>query len=276
MTGEEPTWAVLAPLHRKELNKLVEQYYRDVAKEDPGFDEDEELELEPATWEIIGGTGNYSAIVDYDPGADETDEGPLATRISRKVKLPVYVLYLSEYMEGGDAVEVYEKGKRTGSQGGPYALAKKLGVDLPGSIDTDEEDELPRVVGVLVVKGVKAPDVARALRKPYPLPKPLILEDGPHGAILYNEETGNKPTVNYELSKAFPKAEVYSVKIDPDEGRFLTSLMQNGKEKGWFDFPKPADPDQHTVLDSILGETTPAAIVKALGIPSKILDVSDL
>ena len=90
MTGEQPTWAVLAPLSRKELNKLAEQYRRDVAKEDPGFDEDEELE--PAAWEIVGGTGDYSAIVDYDPGSEETDEGPLAKRISRKVKSHVYVL----------------------------------------------------------------------------------------------------------------------------------------------------------------------------------------
>ena len=272
MTGEEPTWAVLAPLPRKELNKLAEQYRREVAKE-AGFDEDDELE--PATWEVVGGSGDYSAIIDYDPGADETDEVPLAERISLKTKLPVYVLYLSEYMEGADAVEIYKKGKRTGEQAGPYELAKKLGIDLLGDIETDEEEEeeLPRVVGVLVVRDVKASDAARVLGNPE---LPLRIEDGTHGAILFNEETGNKPTVNYELSKAFPKAEVYSVKIDPDEGRFLTSLMQNGKEKGWFDFPEPADPDEHTVLDSILGKTTPADIVKALGIPSNILDVSDL
>jgi len=270
MTGE-PTWAVLAPLPRKELNKLAEQYRRDVAKE-AGFDEDEELE--PARWEVVGGTGDYSAIVDYDPGSEESDEGPLAKRISRKVKLPVYVLYLGEYLAGGDAVEVYEKGRRTGSQAGPYALAKKLGVDLSGGAETDEEEEeLPRVTGVLVVKGVKASDVARALGMPE---LPLRIEDGAHGAIVYNEETGDKPTKNYELSKAFPKAEVYSVKIDPDDGRFVTSLMQNGKAKGLFDYPEAADPDEHTVLDSILGETTPAGIVKALGIPSTILDISDL
>lgn len=274
MTGERPTWAVLAPLPRKELNKLAEQYRRDVAREDPGFDEDEELE--PPTWEIIGGTGDYSAIVDYDPGSEESDEGPLAKRISRKAKSPVYVLYLGEDFAGGDAVEIYEKGRRTGKQAGPYALAKKLGIDLSGDEETDEDEELPRVVGVIVVKGVKAPDVARALRKPYPAPKPLILEDGPHGAILYNEETGDIPTVNYELSKAFPKAEVYVVNIDPDEGRFLASLMQAGKSRGLFDYPDGADPDKDIVLDSILGKTTPADIVKALGIPSKILDVSDL
>lgn len=270
MTSDQPTWAVLAPVPRKELNKLAEQYRREVAKE-AGFDEDDELE--PASWEVVGGSADYSAIIDYDPGSEESDEGPLAKRISRKSKLPVYVLYLGEYMEGGDAVEVYEKGRRTGSQGGPYALAKKLGVDLPGGIETDEEDELPRVTGVLVVKGVKASDVSRVLGEP---DLPLRIEDGTHGAILYNEETGNKPAVNYELSKAFPKAEVYSVKIDPDEGRFLTSLMQKGNAKGVFDFPEPADPDDDIVLDSILGETTPAGIVKALGIPSKILDVSDL
>ena len=274
MTGEQPTWAVLAPLPPKELNKLAEQYRRDVAREDPGFDEDEELE--PATWEIIGGTGDYSAIVDYDPGSEETDEGPLAKRISRKVKSPVYVLYLGEDFAGGDGVEIYQKGRRTGKQAGPYALAKELGVDLSGEEGTDEDEELPRVVGVIVVKGVKAPDVARALRKPYPVPKPLILEDGPHGAILYNEETGDIPTVNYELSKAFPKAEVYVVNINPDQERFLTSLMQNGKSKGLFDYPDGTDPDEDIVLDSILGKTTPAEIVKALGIPLKILDVSDL
>ena len=271
MTGEQPTWAVLAPLSRKELNKLAEQYRRDVAKEDPGFDEDEELE--PATWEVIAGTGDYSAIVDYDPGSEETDEGPLAKRISRKVKSPVYVLYLNEDLAGGDAVEVYEKGRRTGKQAAPYALAKKLGVDLGAEA---EEDEAPRVTGVLVVKGAKASDVARALKMPEPLPGPLRIEDGPHGAILYNEETGDAPSANWKLSKAFPKAEVYSISIEPDEGRFQASLMQNGEAKGLFDYPDGADPDEDIVLDSILGKTKPAAIVKALGIPSTILDISDL
>src|SRR5688500_19592091 len=90
MTSDQPTWAVLAPLPRKELNKLAEQYRRDVAKE-AGFREDDKLG--PATWEVVGGSGDYSAIIDYDPGSDETDEGPLAELISRKTKLTVYVLY---------------------------------------------------------------------------------------------------------------------------------------------------------------------------------------
>lgn len=273
MTGAQPTWAVLAPLPRKELNKLAEQYRCDVAAEDPGFDEDEELE--PATWEVIGGTGDYSAVVDYDPGSEETDEGPLAKHISRKSKSPVYVLYLGEDFAGGDAVEVYEKGRRTGKQTGPYALAKKLGVDLSGGVETEKE-EAPRVTGVLVVKGAKASEVTRKLGMPEPLPGPLRIADAPQGAILYNEETGDAPSASYKLSKSFPKAEVYSVTISPDEGRFQTSVMQDGKAKGLFDFPDGADPDEDIVLDSILGETTPAAIVKALGIPSKILDVSDL
>jgi hypothetical protein len=274
MNGEEPVWALLAPLPLKELNQLAEKYRRDVASGDPAFREEDELP--PPTWQVVGGTGKYSAIVEYDPGSEGTDERPLAKRISRKVKSPVYVLYLSESFIERDVIDVYKSGRRSGSKpDAPSVLAKELGVNISGDAETDDGEPV-RITGVLVVKGKKASDVIRALKMREPLPGPLRVEDGPKGAIVYNDEVGDEPTVDSKISKVFPEVEIFGITISPDEGRLIASVMQNDESKGVFDYPDGADPEEDIVLDSILGAKSPAAIVKALGIPKKILDVSDL
>jgi hypothetical protein len=52
--------------------------------------------------------------------------------------------------------------------------------------------------------------------------------------------------------------------------------MRDGKEAGTFDFPEPAAPESGPVLESIMGEKTPQGIVAALGVPSNVLEVSEL
>ncbi|HEY1404264.1 MAG TPA: hypothetical protein VGB05_09070 [Pyrinomonadaceae bacterium] len=275
MTQEQLTWALLAPVRPVRLTTLAKEYWR----EEVGDDEDFKQE----GWEMIEGERDYSAILDRNPGSEATHELPLAEKISRAVKRPVYVLYLDEDYAEVDAVAVFEGGRQTGSRPAPYAFARSLGLTLPGDpaagtdAEGENEDETATtpVGGVMVVEGVGAADVARALDVSMPTTGPLHIEDGPVGAILYNVETGAAPTFMWPLSTAFPGNDVYTLSTGPDEGRFLAWVMRGGEKAGTFDFPVPSDPAAGPVLNAVKGETTPSAIAAALGVSTDILNLQE-
>src|SRR5262245_39227065 len=188
-TGERPSWALLAPVPRAQVADLADEYWRK-AKRDKHFKGVEQL-----GWEIIGGSGEYSAVVDHTPGAERTDEVPLAKRISRDVKDPVYVLLLHEHYLGSANIDVYERGKKTGSDRGAYPQARILGLSLPGDPAAKIVPDEVTVAGVILVEGVSAADVARASDLGVTNDGPLRVADGPTGAIIYDAQTGAPPEI---------------------------------------------------------------------------------
>lgn len=285
MGAEELTWALLAPVPRERLAALAGEGWREEADDDvedeEEFDDDEE-ESDGQGWEVIGGTGDYSAILDREPGSEYTDEETLAERISLKVKRPVYVLYLNEDFAETDAVAVYEGGRQTGSRRAPYALARSLGITLPGDPAAEGEAGVSgeasqtQVSGLVVAEGLSAAEAARSLGVSEPQTGPLHIVDISSGAIIYNDETGRVPSVEWDLSTAFPERDIYTLSTGPDEGRFVVSVMRGGEDRGTFDFPVPFDPEEGPVLDSVKGEATPRGIADALGVPRGLLDLEEL
>ena len=273
MSVEDVTWALLAPVSRERLVALAEAYRREEGGADEDEDDEEYGDEDDDGWEVSGGTGDYSAILEREPGSEYTDEVPLAERISRGVKRPVYVLYLHKHFAGTDAVAVYERGRQTGTGRAPYALARSLGVTLPGDPEAGGGGETTPVRGVMVAEGISAADAARALGLKTQPAGPLHIVDGAAGALLYDDKRGSAPAFMWELSTAFPGHDVYTLITYPDEGRFRAWVMRDGKDAGTFDFPKPVVPADGPVLDSVKGETTPRGIAAALGLPAGLLNL---
>lgn len=268
MNGEDLTWALLAPVGVARLAALADEYRRE---EGGGGDDEDELDDEGEAWEFVGGTGNHSAILDREPGSEYTDEVPLAERLSRRVKGPVYVLYLHKHFDGADAVAVYERGRQTGTRGAPYALARSLGLALPG--DPEAVGTPSSVRGLMVAEGVSAADAARALGFDPPPTGPLHIVDGAVGALLYDDQRGSAPAFMWELSTAFPEQDMYTIITYPDEGRFRVWVMRGGAEAGTYDFPEPHGAEDGPLLDSVKGETTPRKIADALGVPTGLINL---
>jgi hypothetical protein len=267
MSGDQITWALLAPVPQSRLASLADEYWRDKVGESEEFAEGRE---------VIHGKGDYSAIIDRNPGSEYTNEVPLAKRISREVKQPVYVLYLNDDYADTDAVAVYENGRQTKTRRAPYAVARELGVNLPGDAMAESgmgasRAALRPVQGLVVAEGVTAEDVARALGMSAPPRGPVHIKDVAAGSIMYNEEVGSAPPVMRRLSKAFPDKHIYTLIADPSSGRFVAREMLGGSEVGTFESPAPPDSSSSPLLESVKGETNPRDIAARLGVPPGLL-----
>ena len=133
------------------------------------------------------------------------------------------MLYLDEDYAATEAVAVYEGGKQTAVRRGPFALRslsrhyaprrscgrKKGGVRKATSKKPVDD--------VVVVEGVSATKVACALDVDVRSRGPLHIEDGPVGAMVYNDETGGASTFLWNMSTAFPKSNVFAITTSPDE-----------------------------------------------------------
>jgi hypothetical protein len=268
MDAEPITWALLAPTKPEKLEALAKEYWRD---ELGGSDRDYAEE----GWEVMGGTSDHSAILDRNPGSEYTHDPQLAEHVSLKLPGKVYVLYLNERLADADSVAVYEAGEQTGQRSLPYDLARSLGIRLAGD-DVDVEHDLRtahKVKGVIVVEGVSAQDVARALDMNEPPRGPLHILDGEAGVIIYNDATKYTPPVTARLSKAFPESNVYTLGVGPREGRFYTRVTRAGDDVGLFELPARSPSDDVPALDSVNGATTPGDITAKLGLPAGLLDL---
>jgi hypothetical protein len=259
-----PTWALLAPVGRGKLDALAQEYWREQVSED-------EDDYDKEGWEIVGGTGDYSAVVDRNPGSEYTHDTPLAERLSRALKRPVYVLYLNEGFAAADPVAVYENGRQTGQRPRPYEVARSLGVTLPADSEAERGGTPRSVRAVVIVEAGSAADVARALDMKEPPRGPVHIVDGPAGAIFYNDASPYVPAVAGRLSNAFPEKNVYTVSTGPQKGAFVALVTRGGQDVGVFLSPAPADPGDRAVLDSVKGETTPQGIAAALGVPPGLM-----
>jgi len=261
MPEDEITWALLAPAPRKWLEDRIEKYWDETFGDDDRF---------MKKWTVLGGTGAYSAVLDQNPGSEHTHEIALAEQLSRELPRPVYVLYLDENYTDTDAVDVYQDGRHTASEPAPYTYARKLGLMLPGDITEDYD---LGVRGVVLVEGVSAADVARALGMSALPEGPVYIKDGPSGALMYNEEVGGAPPVMWRLSTAFPQVNVYTLSSGPEKGRFLVRVMRGGEETAMFDFPQPDKSGDAPVLESVKGYVNPRDIANALGVPLRLLNL---
>ncbi len=121
MAGQTLTWALLAPFPPLELSERADAVREALVDKGTG------------QWQVIGGMGAYSVLIDCDPAAAYAHEIPLAQKLSKETDQPVYALYLHRDFAGASAVDEYRAGrKRRSLPESPAELAARLGCPLPG------------------------------------------------------------------------------------------------------------------------------------------------
>ncbi|HWS89087.1 MAG TPA: hypothetical protein VN282_19100 [Pyrinomonadaceae bacterium] len=264
--NENPVvWVILAPTDAARLDEEANEFRR----KQLGWGE----KYLPK-WEARAGAGDYSALINRNPGTQDTHESPLASSLSLKLGKPVYVLYPDEDSED-EGVLVYEGGKYAGELAeAPSEFARARGCTLTGA----PEGGVRRagVAGVVLVEGASAAEAARALG--YDAPPggggDLRILDGPAGALLTGVAYARLAYAARQLSEAFPSRDIYTLSSGPTPGRFLCRVVREGEDVGVFERPAVAGGGAAPRLDSVKGQTTPAAIADALGVPRDWLDLS--
>ena len=115
MTTLDPSisWAVLAPLPARELERLAEREWR---REFPAA-------IDPPPWTAIQGRHEYNALVSRSPGAEGGDRH-FAEILSGLVDEPVYSLWLDPERQ---AIFRWASGQTSSPAGDPFRLAESLG-----------------------------------------------------------------------------------------------------------------------------------------------------
>lgn len=122
---------------------------------------------------------------------------------------------------------------------------------------------------VCVAAGASPEEVARALGLDAPpAGGPLHVEPGPRGALAWSE-AGSASIFLWDLAEALPGL-IYLLVAGPDPGRFFCRVAQGETEVGTFEAPWPENA-RTTRLDDVEGETEPARIAAALGVPPELL-----
>lgn len=81
------------------------------------------------TWEVVRGTQDHDAIIEYEPGSECSGDEELAQTVSRKAKQPAYVLWCNEEYP---RVQVFMKGTYAGDiNAWPDQVARQLGCTFP-------------------------------------------------------------------------------------------------------------------------------------------------
>lgn len=247
-------WALLMPIDAEHLA----DYARVVWEREYGG-----LEQIVPPWEVIQGKAAYSALIDRDPGSEGTDER-LAEEFTRERPGTLYLLRFREDLE---VVWAYEQGRFVQAvPENPYALAERLQCPLR---TTPVEDSVQVTRSVCVVEGATASAVAHALGFATPPQGPLHVDQTKNGVLVYSER-GGAAIFLHELSEALPDATVYRVVTGPEPDRFGVLVVKGETDIGIFELPELEELTAPR-LDSIKGETEPAKIAAALGIPLKLL-----
>ena len=259
MGKESVTWALLVPAQEGWLRKRVNKFWKQT------FPHGARL---AKPWEVIGCEGHYSAVLDRTPGSERAHDVSLIRSLSGGVDGPMYLLYLNE---DATLVEVYQGGERQRTlPDEPYDLARRLGCQLPGEPGAGARAAAGG--GGVLVEGARKREVVRALRGVYDDGEiPFGVEECPGGVLVYDPETHEAPPLMLDLSEALPDRDVYTIISEP--GRFTCMIMRGGEYVGSFDIPERSAGGLLPVpaLDSVKGQKTPAAIVRALGIPPDLL-----
>lgn len=265
MDKERIVWALLAPLSSARLEEAATAFRRETLGAGDKY-------LDP--WEILQCSGEYSAIVNRNPGTRHVHEGPLAERLSSEASEPVYIVYVDREFFGSEGVEEYRGGRYTADVNEPpYEFAGRIGCDLGDELEPFAEVQ-SRVRSVIVVEGAGADDVARALDfDAPPATDSMTIQDGPKGTLVYSQTIPDLSIFTHQLSGAFRRQNVYKLSTDPS-GRFQAWVVRNRKNVGVFEYPESTKGDTPP-LQSVLGHDKPQEIVAALGVPSDLLNLSD-
>jgi hypothetical protein len=248
MKTRVPTWAVVSPAPEAAVRR---------AAEEAGASED----FEP--WEVRGGSSGYSAILEYEPGTEDSGEAELAASLSRAHPGKHYVLH---FHEDAPWVAVFERGsRRKVLRESPFAVAARLGVPVADPAEPAAPDPQSDPRNALVVEERTPEAVASALDVPAEVKRSLRFQGVPRGTLVQAE--GPDPRLGgwaYDLSRALD-ARVYACDWFPKWGEFLCDVIERGKRVARYASPPGDKPGPNSVA-AILGESVPEGILRALGI----------
>jgi hypothetical protein len=248
MSGEI-CWAVLAPLPASELRDIVLRRW----KLDAPFSTD------APPWDVVEGSGDYSAVVSKLPGTEGSDRifAPLLSQIAEGSR--IYSIWFDPELQ---AVSEWKQGEQIGSrEGHATELFESLGFTPPRPVP------LRQTWSAAVLENVSADDVRRALADLDP-DTWLNFETGRSGVLMTTKD-GSPGVPAWEAAEALPNAIIYELNHIADPETLNVLVLKGGTEAGTFQVPVRHDnPD---LLPGIKGQQTPARILSALDIPPRYL-----
>jgi hypothetical protein len=235
-----PTWAILSTTPLAELERVAAAKPRRYG----------------ALLRVQRGSKKYHAIVDVEPGSEHSGEDEMAAALSGAHRGKHYVLHLHE---DAPRVAVYVKGRlKSELDEDPLELAASLGVAL-----AEETVWKSEIVQALVVEGRPPSDVIRALGvEDGTDDESLRIASSPRGTTVTSNEVISLHA--RDLSKVLG-TRVYAVHWHTVEREFACDQVEAGATVACFEHPLPARPDPAAVSE-LLGETTPAGIIRVLGL----------
>jgi hypothetical protein len=236
-------WAVLAPFSTVELEQVAA---REWARDSP-------YAIDPPPWQTLAGTAGYNALVSRSPGTEGSDRHFAELLSKRDPGKPVYALWLDP--ERRQAFE-WKVGRETPSQpGDPESVAEKLGFIVA-------PDTLPdrMVSSAAVVQGASIEEVRHALGDSA---NEAWLHVHPGLAGVLITATDGPLGQAWDVAATLPSATVYYVQQWANA--FVVLVVRGVEEVRQFRVP-PLE-DEANTLPHIKGETAPAEIMRALGIP---------
>lgn len=252
-----PLWAVLAPGEPARLESRARAIVM--------TDLDEELGKEQP-FEVIPGNGRYHAIVGTEL-SDMGSEMQIAEKFSLECDEPVYSI---DRANEPWTVISWRNGALEVLEVDPESLAESLGCPLPGREESSNSPARKPLQTVALVEGVRAQEAHCVLEEAAGDPLPpgyYLLEDTPRG-LLITSGTGDIGYADMTVSERFPHATVYAVTASPNLDIFFVTVFRGGESVEKFAQPPPVYSSRPTV-SKIKGESSPARILAALGIPAE-------
>jgi hypothetical protein len=212
--------------------------------------------------EVVTGDQGMSALLAFGGSTGEGED--LAIKLSRKYRIPVYVLDFDDELDSEDeacAIRQFEGAMLTWLKGHPAAFLESYGITPPGYGPLPESP----VTTIGVVDGVTVEQARTAM----PEAQDLFVANA--RGVLVRDLSG---TVTSRLASEVHRVS-YVVFYDREEKTFLCSVChpdQMGEEC----FSLGMETGGSPLIDSILGETTMDGILRVLGIPRDLLIAGDL
>lgn len=235
---QDPTWVLLAQASDKALLRLIDEG-------PPG-----------AQWRVVRGTGNVNALVDDELGTEHSGERELAETLSHSARC--YVGYFDPpWISSCDNGQWIDE-----AEGDPYALARSLGCALRDEPAPFEAAPL----SALVVQGATAQALARALDWPWPLASgdTRNVRAVALGASAW-EDGGDLIDLALRVARKL-QLPLYTVELRADKV-LRCEFIRDGEVVSAFDHPSTWWSLEPRRMPDVLGETEPAAILAALGLP---------
>jgi hypothetical protein len=270
---DPPEDGVLVPAPVHEVEPLVREYW------------DEALTIPPALkdsfWEVVLGTGGYCAVLDYRRGDNEIEGLPRSS--------PSDMSGLAEFLgfhflgrrlyrlhfryDDGPMVDAYEFHAFGDSQWIDFRRLRKLEPGIPKDPwdfaesrgvmvqRWPEPEPSPPVHEISIIEN-STPDELRPLSKGFD----VTFHPVSRGTLVAGPRSSSVAiSASDELKRT-----VYILSFFPTKGQFVCTVFENGYEKEG-EYVSPPGHTQYPKLDSVLGETTPRGILRALEVPPELV-----